>query len=67
MLLDASEKETHMHKKLGMLLSIGLIISMGCQVEYATEHAALELTSAGFEQDVLNSNKVVLVDCWAPW
>ncbi|MGF1581021.1 MAG: thioredoxin [Gemmataceae bacterium] len=28
---------------------------------------ALNITSANFEQEVLNSNDPVLVDFWAPW
>ena len=28
---------------------------------------ALELTDSNFEQEVLNSDKPVLVDFWAPW
>jgi thioredoxin 1 len=28
---------------------------------------ALEFTDANFEQEVLNSNKVTLVDLWAEW
>lgn len=31
------------------------------------EHMAMELTELNFEEEVLKSDKPVLVDFWAPW
>lgn len=30
-------------------------------------HGAITLTNESFQQDVLESSQVVMVDCWAPW
>ena len=54
-------------------LMVVLAMASGCEVEQVTsmqsagEHVAVEFTSAGFNEDVLKSSQVVLVDCWAPW
>lgn len=64
------------------VMAAGLIVLFGCSAEMAKqgdspqfgaggadsgEHYAAVFTSDSFQQDVLNSSQVVLVDCWAPW
>ena len=68
-----------MLKKLSLLFSIVLVVSLGCGIESdqvvqnietnqaSVEHVAVEFTNANFESEVLKSSQVVLVDCWADW
>ena len=65
-----------MLKKLSLLFSIVLVVSLGCGIESdqvvqnietnqaSVEHVAVEFTNANFESEVLKSSQVVLVDCW---
>ena len=59
----------------GWLLFICLVALMGCdeandpanqQASGTDAHAALDLTEANFQQEVLASSQPVMVDFWSP-
>jgi thioredoxin 1 len=50
-----------------MLYAVGARSGYRESSAYGGEYMEIELTDANFEQEVLKSDKPVLVDFWAPW